>query len=867
MRRILIIEKSDTRRHVLHKLLAHHGYDTAVARDFDSAHQLMLPDAVPSPYDGIIFGWPEYTDHTADEFLELLIEARFAVLPTLILADSYDASKRDWVTSRAHTAMLSWEDYADVLESLSTLISPEPRKLTRPSPNAELLTGEIRILFVDDSPTIRVSYRRLLNTHGYITDTANSVAEALDKLKNHSYDLVITDYFMPNANGDELCRKIRNNPATAHVAVGILTGTYLDRVIKDSLDAGATECMFKNEAEELFLARVAAMSRTVLFQNSIDKERRRLEGILCSVGEGVYGVDSSGVITFVNPMAKKILGWPMREVLVGKSAHLSFHHVKKDGRPLQQEQCLLQQAYLSGDEVHNHETTFWHASGNSVTVECSVVPLNTNNTRQGSVVAFSDISQRKKLEDELVWQANHDSLTKLYNRLFFEKNLNAEVQQLNRSNTLSALMYVDLDRFKYINDTAGHTAGDRLLIEVSRLLQTRVREADLLARVGGDEFAIILRNIDDDDLSTVCNTIHELLRANPFLYNGKSYPLNCSIGVAYIDNTTLSPEDALANADLACNIAKRHGRDQTHIYSPQSDEKIAMGLELGWSVRLREALQKNMFVAHYQPIVALADIAMDNLPEEDGKLWEHILRDLPNMQHHYEVLIRLRGTDGEIIHPGAFLPTAERFNMMREVDRWMVTHALKELKRATSYRHNTVFAINLSGVSVGDETLLPLIKNLIAEHNINPCAVIFEVTETAAISGLDEARLFIRELSALGCRFALDDFGSGFSSFAQLKHLNVDFIKIDGQLIQGIANNSVDRSIVASINDIAHALGKRTVAEYVQNVHVLRVLKDCGVDFVQGYYISRPCEQLGKVETEYSENILHLTPLSDSSAA
>ncbi len=859
MRRILIIEKSDTRRHVLHKLLVHHGYEIAVARDFESAHHLMsaLHDS-PVEYDGIIFGWPEYTNNDADDFLALLIEARFVTLPTLILADRYDASKRDWVTRRARTAMLSWDDYADVLESLSTLISPEPFNLTAQKSSDEPLAGEIRVLFVDDSPTIRVSYRRLLNTNGYVTDTANSVAEALEKLKNNAYDLVITDYFMPNANGDELCRNIRNNPATAHVAVAILTGTYLDRVIKDALDAGAAECMFKNEAEELFLARVAAMSRTVLFQNSIDKERRRLEGILCSVGEGVYGVDSSGVITFINPMAKKILGWSARDVLVGKSAHVVFHRAQKEGRPLQQEQCLLQRSYISGNEIHHHETTFRHASGNSITVECSVVPLKTNNTRQGSVVAFSDISQRKKLEDELVWQANHDSLTKLHNRLFFEKHLNAEVQRLNRSNTLSALMYVDLDRFKYINDTAGHTAGDRLLIEVSRLLQTRVRESDLLARVGGDEFAIILRNIDDRALSAVCNAIHELLRSNPFLYNGKNYPLNCSIGVAYIDGSTLSPEDALANADLACNIAKRHGRDQTHVYLPQSDEKIAMGLELGWSVRLREALQKNMFVAHYQPIVALSDIPMDNLPEEDGKLWEHILRDLPNIQHHYEVLIRLRGAEGEIIHPSAFLPTAERFNMMREVDRWMVTHALKELKRASTYRHDTVFAINLSGVSVGDETLLPLIKNLIAEHRINPRAVIFEVTETAAISGLDEARLFIRELSALGCRFALDDFGSGFSSFAQLKHLNVDFIKIDGQLIQGIANNTVDRSIVASINDIAHALGKRTVAEYVQDVHVLRVLKDCGVDFVQGYYISHPSEQLGQTETAYSENVLRL---------
>lgn len=861
MHRILIVEKSDTRRHVLHRLLSSNGYDIAVARDFAAALQILADDARNNiqNHDGFVFGWPEYTDHDVDEFLALLTDHPYSAYPALILADRYDAAKRDWVTSRARTAMLSWNDYTDVLESVAKLIAPDTTQSAINLSTRDYAPGEVRVLFVDDSPTIRVSYRRLLTNHGYVTDTANSVAEATEKLQQHHYDIVITDYFMPDANGDQLCRIIRDNPLTQHIAVSILTGTYLDKVIKDSLDAGATECMFKNEAEELFLARVGAMSRTMQIQRAIERDRRRLEGILSSVGEGVYGVDSNGVITFINPMAKKILGWSGKDVLVGKSAHNAFHHSQKDGRQIEPARCLLQRTYENGGEIHNHETVFWHASGNSVLVECTVVPFKANSEWLGSVVAFSDISQRKQLEDELVWQANHDSLTKLHNRLFFEKHLDAEVTQLRRSRKLSALMYVDLDRFKYINDTAGHTAGDRLLIEVSRLLGTRIRESDLLARVGGDEFAIILRNIELPDVDAISSAIHDLLHGSPFLYGGKNYPMDCSIGVSWIDAHTASPGDALANADLACNIAKRHGRNQTHVYSPQSDEKLAMGLELGWSVRLREALQKNMFVVHYQPIVALSDIDMACLPEEDGKLWEHIVSELPNMQHHYEVLIRLRGADGEIIHPSAFLPTAERFNMMRELDRWVVTHALRALKRTALQRPDTVFAINLSGVSVSDETLLPLIKSLIAEYRVDPRAIIFEVTETAAISGLDEARVFIRELSALGCRFALDDFGSGFSSFAQLKHLNVDFIKIDGQLIQGIANNTVDRSIVASINDIAHALGKRTVAEYVQDVHVLRTLKECGVDFVQGYYISRPCADLDEIETDYSDNILRLT--------
>jgi EAL domain-containing protein (putative c-di-GMP-specific phosphodiesterase class I) len=259
---------------------------------------------------------------------------------------------------------------------------------------------------------------------------------------------------------------------------------------------------------------------------------------------------------------------------------------------------------------------------------------------------------------------------------------------------------------------------------------------------------------------------------------------------------------------------------------------------------------------HYQPIVSLADIDMNRLPTEDGQLWEYISRELPHLQQHFEVLIRLRGPDGEIISPSAFLPTAERFNMMRELDRWVITYALRDLKRVVKHRADTVFAINLSGLSVGDETLLPMVKQLLVENRIDPRSIIFEITETAAIENLDEARLFIRELSALGCRFALDDFGSGFSSFTHLKHLNVDFIKIDGNFIQGVAHNTVDRSIVTSINDVAHALGKRTIAEYVQSAEVLKALRECGVDFVQGYYISRPHETVGENPNESGENIV-----------
>ena len=749
--------------------------------------------------------------------------------------------------------MLLWENYIEVLDFLSKIITPSTQ--TQISLYGSV-SNEIRILFVDDSPTVRVSYRRLLVSNGYITDVASNVTEAMEKALNHSYDIIITDYFMPDANGDELCRQLRSHPRTAQAALAIITGTYLDKVIKDSLYAGATECMFKNEVDELFLARVAAMSRAVQTQKAIEKDRQRLEGILWSVGEGVFGVDTSGYITFINPTAKNILGYTNERALIGKSSHTLFHYANKDGTSTSLDNCPLQRAYQYGDTIENCELVFWHCSGQPILVECTIVPLLIGGKLEGSVIAFRDISQRKQLEEELIWQVNHDALTKLHNRFYFEKHLEQEFVNVKQHGTQSALLYLDLDRFKYINDTAGHTAGDRLLVEISRLLLSRVRDKDLLARLGGDEFAVILSEIERSSIYTVAENIRTLLNGYNFRHAGKDYQINCSIGICIIDKGTLSPEEALSNADLACNIAKRQGRNQTHIYVAESDEKIAMDLELGWSTKLRDALQNDDFIIHYQPIVPLADIDLNHLPREEGQLWQIISKQFPFVKCHYEVLIRMPGAEGEIIYPHAFLPTAERFNMIQKIDYWVLDHAMRELASQQQRRKDTVFAINLSGHTVDNQELSSHIKGLIKEYNLDPCTLIFEITETTAIANIDAARKFIHEISQLGCRFSLDDFGTGFSSFSHLRHLNVDYVKIDGQFIRGMANNSADKSIVSSINDIAHSLGKRTIAEYVESPEILRMLKILGVDYVQGFYISHPFSAMDKVNKFASGNII-----------
>jgi diguanylate cyclase (GGDEF)-like protein len=482
---------------------------------------------------------------------------------------------------------------------------------------------------------------------------------------------------------------------------------------------------------------------------------------------------------------------------------------------------------------------FWHRGGAAVPVECTVFPLRIDGQLEGSVVAFRDISERRALEQELLWQANHDPLTKLYNRRHFEKVLEEEVARCRRGAT-SALLYLDLDRFKYVNDTAGHAAGDQLLGEISQQMRERLRDADLLARLGGDEFAIILRNVAGESVLQVAEHFRAILERYTFVHN-RQYRVHGSIGVALLDADTQSSGEALANADIACHIAKSKGRNQTHVYQPGGDARLAMNVDLGWSARLQQALKGDGFVLHYQPIVPLRGLDPDALPAagaafpracgggrgEDGVL-------------HCEALVRLADADGGVIPPHSFLPTAERFGLMPQLDLWVVERAIAQLAALERRSTAACIAVNLSGHTLDHERLAPEVKRLLAEHGVRPEALIFEITETNAIANFEAAQRLIGALREHGCRFALDDFGSGFSSFHHLKHLPVDFVKIDGQFVRGMARDPADRAIVMSINDIAHSFGKRTVAEFVENREILELLCRAGVDYAQGYYISPP---------------------------
>jgi diguanylate cyclase (GGDEF)-like protein/PAS domain S-box-containing protein len=838
--RVLLIELSATVRHIEKNLLIKVGYEVETDSDFASAFERFhLGSDDGCAFDAVVMGWPEHKLAAADNLYALFEKPTYASLPVLIFSHDSAASIASRAGKRPHTESLLWSDFRKTPDVLLQLLIDVNKRVCKRSALKPVIEP-IRVLLVDDSSTVRVKYQRLLKANGYYAKTASSVSEGMEKALGSQFDIAIIDYFMPDATGDVLCQRLQKNEATSNITSAILTGSYLDKAIKQSLEAGAVEVMFKNESDDLFLTRIDAMSRHIRAHKSIIKERERLGGILRSVGEGVYGVNSQGLISFVNPACRRILGYELEERLIGKSAHELFHYADAHGNPYHENHCPLQRTYADGEPIHSEETIFWHKSGSPIPVECTVYPLTIEEKRQGSVVAFRDISERKLLEEELRWQANHDVLTKLYNRRHFEDQLTQETERLKRSDETSALLYLDLDRFKYINDTAGHAAGDQLLVEIAQQMTHRKRTSDLVARLGGDEFAIILRNINKGTVLQAADGYREMLDTYIFIYNGKQYKVNGTIGIALIDCNSESAGEVLANADIACHLAKNEGRNRTHIFIPENDSKKAMDLDLGWSSRLHNALLQDNLLLHYQPIVPVEHIPSALMSDNEGQIYDQLLSVVPQEQQINEVLLRLDDPAWGMVLPGAFLPTAERFNMMDKIDYWVINAALNKLQGLQEAGYQGMFTINLSGQTITNQSLIEDIESLVVSLKIDPRKVIFEITETSAVSNLISANELITRLNALGCRFALDDFGSGFSSFSHRKNLPVDFIKIDGLFVGGVATDASDRAIVQSINDIAHSLGKKTVAEYVESAEILQFLFETGVDYVQGHYLSPP---------------------------
>ncbi len=831
---------NDSQAGELRQQLEQQGHVVSQAADCARAF-LLLNNG--TGFGGVVLPWATDNPQARQDLLTRLARPDLAALPVVVHSAELEPGLSTWVGRRSASAMVTEQSLREVSRTLRQLSAPSKRP-TSATALADVATHRLKVLLVDDSPTVRMAFDQLLSQYGFRVKTAASVRDGFELATSETFDICIVDYFMAEQNGVSLVRRLRARPESQDLALAMITGTYSDAVIRDALEAGATECIFKNEARELFLARVMTLAKSVLDRRVIDDERQRLASILQSVGDGVYGVNREGAIEFVNPAALAMLGLASEKGAIAQSAHRLFHGRYEDGDPLPLAQCYLSQCYRKGTQLDSWQTVFWRQDGSSVPVECTVYPLRIAGERNGSVVAFRDVAARKKLEEDLRWQATHDSLTKLPNRAWFEEDLESEIHRLRRERGNSALVLVDLDRFKYINDTAGHAAGDQLLIEIAQRMESRLRVTDSVARIGGDEYAIVLRNVRPDLVVETVESYRQALEQRPFHLAGKQYFVSATFGIALIDNKTISSSDVMANADIACHRAKAQGRNRVHLFSPEDDAKRTMDMELGWSSRLQDALRHDRFVLRFQPIVATSQIDFESLPTEADHLWRAGELTGAYGATDYEVLLRLADDQGELIAAEAFIPTAERFNMMVEIDRWVICQAMDALAALHQGGRACRFAINLSEQSLNDATIASFVREQLSQHGLSGHYLTFEISEARAVANISALTRLIAEFKALGCRVGLDDFGTGFASFNHLKELDVDYLKLDGNYLRGVINDPINSALLNAISKVAHVLGKETIAESVETLSIIKALQDSGVDRVQGYYIGRPCDEV-----------------------
>jgi diguanylate cyclase (GGDEF)-like protein/PAS domain S-box-containing protein len=528
----------------------------------------------------------------------------------------------------------------------------------------------------------------------------------------------------------------------------------------------------------------------------------------------VFNLNNKGTILSVNRTGAKQLGLAV-DSLEARSILDFVHPGDLSVINTLIENCLarpfLAHKYEIRQVCHNGRIIWVRATAQLIENECQIRSL---------LLVCEDVTETHELNEKIAYQASHDALTGLANRSEFDLSINKAIALAQTDNSEHALCYLDLDQFKIVNDTCGHCAGDELLKQLTDLLKKHLRQHDFIARLGGDEFGVLMYNCSLNQAVSACEKLREIIQDFRFAWEGRSFSIGVSIGVAFINNVTGNAGNLLKEADAACYAAKDNGRNRVHVFRPDDQELAMRHGEMQWVEKIRQGLQDDLFCLYGQMITSLSG-------QEEGL--------------HFETLVRYQENHGPLIPPGAFLPAAERYNLAVAMDRWVIGHTFKWLADHPAFLEQlSLCAINLSGLSLSDETMLVFISEQFSEWAIPQHKICFEITETAAIANLSHATKFISQLRAEGCLFSLDDFGSGLSSFAYLKNLPVDFLKIDGLFVKDILDDKVDLAMVKSINEIGHIMGKKTVAEFVENQEIFELLKELGIDYAQGFGIAKP---------------------------
>lgn len=553
-------------------------------------------------------------------------------------------------------------------------------------------------------------------------------------------------------------------------------------------------------------------------ERALYAEKERAEVTLHSIGDAVITTDTEGRIDFMNPVAERLLEWTTDEA-AGQPLASVFRIINEETRmpaadPVRR--CLQEDRVIG---LANH-TVLLSRSGCEYSIDDSAAPIRGPDGRMiGIVLIFHDVTESRRMAREAAHYASHDSLTELCNRREFDRRVEHAVVGSKLNGTHHSLCYLDLDQFKIVNDVAGHRAGDELLKHIGPLLSPHVRSRDTIARLGGDEFGVLLENCPIDKGVEIAEALVAAVRAFKFIWEHRSYDVGVSIGIVAITSQAQTAEELLTHADVACYAAKDAGRGRVHVYQTDSDGSDPRHREILRAAEMRSALERNRFRIYCQPIFSLS--SGEPRPAR------------------YELLLRLLDDDDQIVLPGSFIPSAERYGIMQSIDRWVVRTAFRDFEALFSGQRDTMISINLSGNSLNNGDLFTFLGEAFSEYAISPAQVCFEITETAVIRNLTAAGRLISSIRDLGGQFALDDFGVGLSSFAYLKNLPVDYLKIDGSLVRNISVDRNDRAMVEAINQVAQRLGMKTVAEYAETEAAVNVLREIDVDFAQGHALGR----------------------------
>lgn len=681
------------------------------------------------------------------------------------------------------------------------------------------MRGE-RILVVEDERIIAVDLKRRLERFGFVvTGLAASGSEAVRAAHHDHPDLILIDVMLPGElDGIETAKRIRRD---LDIPVVFLTAYSDDGTLERAKQAEPFGFILKPFKEkEIYSVVDIALYKHRLDMTLKSKERWQ-SAILRSVADGIVATDVNNLVQFMNRAAEEVVGWSEGEA---KNHRISeILRMRDSTRDIPLEIHLEASLEPGGQPTLVGDATLTGKGGKEVHVEATISRIRDQEGRvEGQVIALRDTTVMRRLSETIDYQASHDTLTGLQNRERFSLFLEKLIEMTRADHSCHALAYLDLDQFKIINDTCGHFAGDELLRQTTAIIKAVVRSSDHCARLGGDEFAVLLENLTFEQAQIIAKRLLSRIHQHKFVWEGRSYVMSASIGLVMIGDGSKDLHSVLSAADDACYLAKDLGGNRIRIYEDDNSVFLRRRGEMEWISKLKRAIDENHFRLFYQPIVPI---------QRDDTLKK------------CEILLRLADGD-QLIVPVDFIPAAERYNLMPAIDRWVVSSTFDAFRQIHALETNELngylFSINLSGASLADESLLSFVHAEFERSGVPPSAFCFEVTETAAIGNIASASTLIHELKELGCTFALDDFGSGFSSFNYLKNLPIDYLKIDGSFVKDMISDPINRSMVEAINNLGKLMGIKTIAEFVGNRETMEQLKEIGVDYAQGYVIAAP---------------------------